>query len=148
MSYPPLLKLATAAEYRLHYENIYCRAPIVTFDGIAVRFRTRDFNHCFFESSRRDSTKDLFSAMRAERMDWITAALKDPNAELYCGWDKKRRRYDRSRRVAVVMGDYVVIIALTSPTTATFVTAFAADTPACAGRPSTIDQIRKGPKWT
>jgi hypothetical protein len=148
MSYPPLLKLATAAECRSHYENIYCRAPIVTFDGIAVRFRKSDFNHCFFESSRRDSTKDLFSAKRAERMDWIEAALKDANAELYCGWDKKRRRYDRSRRVAVVMGDYVVIIALTSPTTAIFVTAFVADTPACAGRPSTIDQIRKGPKWT
>jgi hypothetical protein len=147
VAYPPLLKLATAAEFRSHYEGTYCRCPIVTFDGIAVRFRKRHFNHCFFESTNRDGTKNLFSQKRAERIDWIRAALQDATAERYWGWDKNRRRYDRARRVTVVMGDYVVVIAITSPTTADFVTAFVADTPASPGRPSTIDQIRRGPKW-
>lgn len=102
----------------------------------------------FFESTRRDGVKDLFSQKRAERMDWVQAALQDATADRYCGWDKDRRRYDRSRRVTVVMGDYVVVIAITSPTTAEFVTAFVADTPGRPGRLSTIDQIKRGPKWT
>ena len=148
MNYPPLLKLAGASEYRLHYENIYCRCAIVAFDGIAVRFRKQQFNHCFFESTRRDGRKDAFSSKRAERMDWIKAALQDSGADRYFGWNKERRRYDRSRRVAVVMGNYVVVISITRPTTADFVTAFVADTPASPGRPSTIDQIKRGPKWT
>ena len=147
MSYPPLLKLATAAQYRTHFENIYCRGPITTFDGIQVRFRKRDFNHCFFESSRRDGAKDQFSLRRAERMDWIKVALQDKDADRYLGWDKKKRAYTRTRRVAVVMGNYVVVIALATQKRADFVTAFVADTAGSAGRASTLDQIKAGPKW-
>lgn len=147
MAYPPLLVLATATEYRAHFENVYCRCPVLTFDGIAVRFRKQSFNHCFFESTRRDGVKDLFSTKRAERIDWIKAALQDPTAERYCGWNKTKRRYDRSRRVTIVMGNYVVVIAITGPRIADFITAYVADPPTSSGRPSTIDQIRSGPKW-
>jgi len=50
MSYPPLLSYQTIGEYRAHFERVYCQGPIVTFDGIAVRFRKEDFDHAFFES--------------------------------------------------------------------------------------------------
>jgi len=148
MTYPPLLRLPSVAAYRAHFKNIYCRRPIVTFDGIEVRFRTSKFNHCFFESSRRDGNKDRFSAKRAERMDWIKVALQDAGAERYLGWDKTRRSYDRSRRVTVVMGNYVVVIEMTGKNKADFVTAFVADTTAPRGRRSTLDLIKAGPKWT
>jgi hypothetical protein len=146
--YPPLLDLADEAQYRAHFEAIYCRGPVIAFDGIEVRFRKRDFNHCCFESSRRDGVKDAFSRPRAERLNWIRAALKDPNSECFQGWDKKRKRYDGRRRVAVVMGNYVVVIALKGRERADFLTAYLADTPAAPGRPSTVDRIRRGPKWT
>ena len=58
MNYPSLVRYATQAEYRVHFERVYCRGPIQTFDHIAVRFRKKDFDHCFFESSKRDRVKD------------------------------------------------------------------------------------------
>ncbi len=91
--------------------------------------------------------KDCFSWKRAQRLDWIKAALQDSQSERYVGWDKKRKRYDSSRRVTIVNGDYVVVIALRNPSRAVFVTAHVADTPPRRGRPSTIQQIRRGPKW-
>lgn len=148
MPYPPLVSYTTEFEYRAHFERVYCQGAIATFDDIAVRFRKRDFDHCFFESSRRDGTKDSFSTARAERIDWIQATLQDSNSELYQGWDKKKKSYDRSRRVAVVMGNYVVIIAITGVDKADFVTAYVANTPETVGRPiTTIDKIRRSPKW-
>jgi hypothetical protein len=65
MEYPPLVQYSTEAEYRSHYENVYCCGPITTFDGIKVRFRKEQFDHCFFESSKRDGSKDQFSLLRA-----------------------------------------------------------------------------------
>ncbi|HNY26194.1 MAG TPA: hypothetical protein PLA90_12850 [Candidatus Sumerlaeota bacterium] len=147
MAYPPLLCLANEVAYRAHFEKLYCREPVETFDGIQVRFRKRDFDHCCFESSQRNNRKDLFSTKRAERLDWIQAALQDPNSERYQGWDKKKKCYDATRRVTLVMGDYVVVIALKAPKEADFITAYVADTPTRPERLSTIDQIRKGPKW-
>ena len=147
MSYPPLATYRTEAEYRLHFDQVYCRGSIKTFDGILVRFRKSIFEHCFFESSRRDKSKDTFSIKRAERIDWIKRALCDPDSERYVGWDKRRKRYNRSRRVTIVMGNYVVVIKLTGTGKADFVTAFLADTHRSMGRPSTIDLIRRGPKW-
>jgi len=148
VAYPPLLDLEDEAAYRAHFEAVYCRGPIEAFDGVQVRFRKRDFDHCCFESSRRDGSKDQFSLLRARRLDWIKAALQDPNSECYQGWDKKRKRYDGRRRVAVVMGNYVVVIALKGRGRADFVTAYVADTPGAPGRPSTVDMIRRGPRWT
>lgn len=104
MPYPPLLKGKNAAEYRSFFNSNYCRAPIQTFDGIGVRFRKRDFNHCFFETVH--SKDDTFSVQRAERLLWIKAALQDPNAELYVGWDNKKKRPAYGRRVTIVFGDY------------------------------------------
>ncbi len=147
MSYPSLLCLANETAYRAHFESVYCLGPVATFDGIKVRFRKRDFDHCCFESSQHDKRKDQFSTKRAERLDWIQAALQDPNSERYQGWDKKNKRYDTTRRVTLVMGDYVVVIAMKTPDQADFVTAYVADTPTRPGRLSTVDQIRKGPKW-
>ena len=148
MDYPPLLRLASTAEYRDHFETVYCREPILTFDGIKVRFRRRDFNHSFFESSHRDGEKDDFFTRRAERMDWIKTALQDAGADRYLGWEKSRRSYARSRRVTVVMGNYVVVIEITGPAKAAFVTAFVADASASPGTQSTLDKIESGPKWT
>ncbi len=147
MSYPLLVKYKTEAEYRQHFEQVYCKGPIRTFDGISVRFHKSMFDHCFFESSRRDKNKDTFSLKRAERIDWIKTALKDPNSEKYLGWDKKKRRYNKKRRVAIVMVYYVVIIQLTGSGKADFITAYPADTIGNKGRPATIDLIRNGPKW-
>jgi hypothetical protein len=148
MCYLPLLQYSTADEFRQHFEQVYCQGPIYTFDRIAVRFKKDDFDHCCFESSRRDGNKDCFSWKRAQRLDWIKGALQDPQSERYVGWDKKKKRYDRGRRVAIVNGDYVVVISFLGPDRARFVTAFVADTPPRPGRPSSVDQIRKAPKWS
>jgi hypothetical protein len=141
VAYPPLVCYTTADEYRSHYERVYCEGPIPTFDGIAVRFRKDRFDHCFYESTHRNQLKDAFSAQRAERIDWIKAALQDSNAELRIGWDAKKKRYDRSHRVALVVGDYVVVIRLSGNQTAQFVTAYVADSPA------TLAKIKGSPKW-
>lgn len=140
MAYPALVVYVEKVEYQHHFERIYCRGPIVTFDGIPVRFQKRNFSHAFFESVR--SKDDTFSQKRAERIDWIKAALQDPQSERYIGWDNKKKRHDGSRRVIVVMGDYVVVIGLNKQRNkGRFITAYVAD----SGR--TIRKIRNGPKW-
>lgn len=147
MAYPALITFASEADCRAHFERVYCQGPIATFDGIMVRFRKNNFDHCFFESTGRNGVKDQFSRPRSERVDWIKAALEDTSSELYEGWDSSKKRYDRSRRATIVMGNYVVIIAFTGIGTADFVTAYVADSPARPGRLSTIDKIRSGPRW-
>ena len=148
MVYPAMILFTAEADCRAHFERVYCQGAIATFDGIMVRFRKNDFEHCFFESSQRNKIKDRFSPARAARVDWIKATLEDPQSELYEGWDSLRKRYDRSRRAAIVMGNYVVIIAFTGPGKADFVTAYVADTPVSPNRPvTTIDKIRDGPRW-
>ncbi|RKY06520.1 MAG: hypothetical protein DRP56_07275 [Planctomycetota bacterium] len=139
MAYPPLVKLNSATEYRQHFENIYCRRPIAAFDGIQVRFRKRDFNHCFFETvSDKD---DTFSFKRAERMDWIKAALQDPNSDRFVGWNAKKKQHDQNRRVTLVKDNFVVVIALTGSQKADFITAFVADSE------RTLQKIRSSPRW-
>ena len=141
MAYPSLVSYRTVGEYRAHFERVYCQGPVTTFDGIAVRFRKNRFDHCFYESSQRNQAKDTFSTPRAEHIDWIKAALEDPNAELHVGWDGKKKRYDSSHRVALVVGDYVVVIRLSGNQKAQFVTAYVADSP------STLAKIKGSPKW-
>jgi len=144
---PALVLYDSEAEYRHHFQRVYCSGTIVTFDGVSVRFRRRQFEHCFFESKGRDTTKDVFSKARAQRVDWIRAVLKSPEPELYQGWDKSKRRYDQTRRVAVVPDErYVVVMCLVGPAVADFITAYVADSPK-RGRLSTIQQIRRGPRW-
>lgn len=139
---PPLLRLSDEAAYRAHFERQYCQGPVQTFDGIAVRFKKSDFNHCCFESNRRTRQKEYFSLIRAERLDWIKAALEDPGADLRVGYDNSRKRYDHGRRVAIISGNYVVIIALQPcRTKARFITAYVAD----SGR--TLQRIKTSPRW-
>lgn len=138
MACPPLVQYGTEREYRAHFEQVYCQGPMQTFDGIMVRFRKQQFDHCFFESVV--TKDDTFSQRRAERIDWIKAALEDPNAELRVGWDNSRKRPANDRRVAIVVQSYVVIIRVYRKQRADFVTAFV------AGR-RTIQQIRTNPRW-
>ncbi|MEN8131268.1 MAG: hypothetical protein ABFS45_13955 [Pseudomonadota bacterium] len=139
MAYPPLVHYATEQEYRVHFERVYCRGPIQTFDGITVRFRKDQFYHCFFESV--NTKDDTFSPRRAERINWIKAALQDQNAELRLGWDNRKKRPANDRRVAIVVGNYVVIIRIYRRKSAEFITTFV------AGQ-RTINQIRTNPLWT
>lgn len=138
MAYPPLVHYENELEYRRHFERVYCRGSIETFDAIKVRFRKTMFDHCFFESVT--SKDDTFSHQRAERIDWILAALQDVNAELREGWDNKKKRNVKDRRVAIVVGNYVVIIRIIRCNAADFVTAFVAE-----GR--TIRKIRSNKIW-
>lgn len=140
MPLPPLVIYNTEQEYRDHFERIYCQKTITTFDAIEVRFRKRNFDHCFFESVTNKD--DTFSKQRATRIDWIKAVLEDSNAELRQGWDNKRKKTAANRRVAIVLRSYVVIIRINNERTrGEFVTAFVAE-----GR--TITQIRTNPIWT
>jgi len=141
LSYPPLIRYATDAEYRVHFEQLYCKNPTITFDGIAVRFKKDLFYHCFYESTKRHQMKDSFSTLRAERINWIKATLQDPTAELHVGWDRKKKRYDKSHRVAVVANNYVVVIRMSKKRTAQFVTAYVADSL------STLAKIKRSPRW-
>lgn len=147
MSYPTLLILKDQDDYKKYWMKNYCQQGIKTFDGIVVFFRQKDFEHAFYESVNQKD--DTFSVKRAERMGWIAAALKDSKSQLYVGWDSQKKRCDSQRRVAIVMGNYVVVIAISKkmPKQAKFITAFVADTPSRPGRPSTIEQIKRGPKW-
>lgn len=144
MALPPLVHYATVAEYRAHYERVYCRASILTFDGIRVHFAPGKFGHMFYESTARDERKDAFSPVRAQRIDWIKATLEHPTAALFEGWDKAARQYDTTRRVAVVYEDFVVVVAmglkLDGSLRANFVTCYQAD--------NSIGKIRASPAWS
>lgn len=137
MALPPLVQYHTEQEYRQHFERIYCRQPIKTFDGIMVRFRKGMFDHCFFESIH--AKDDTFSQRRAERIDWIKSVLQDANAELREGWDNKKKCPAKDRRVAVVVNNYVVIIRIRG-VKADFVTAFVVTG-------NSIRKIRTNPLW-
>ncbi|MGB4247145.1 MAG: hypothetical protein WBJ75_05435 [Pseudohongiellaceae bacterium] len=144
MALPPLVHYATLNEYRLHYEQAYCRNAIHSFDGIRVHFSPDKFDHMFYESSARDGRKDVFSPVRAQRIDWIKATLEHPEAALFEGWDKVHRRYDATRRVAVVYEDFVVIVVMRlnedGNLKANFVTCYQAD--------NSIGKIRNAPTWS
>src|SRR5437879_12881595 len=97
-TYPAPLKLEDEAAYKACFEALYCAGAITTFDGIAVRFRKTDFEHCFFESSHRNRIKDSFSPQRAERMEWIRVALQDAGAARIVGWDRATKTYGKDIR--------------------------------------------------
>ena len=73
-------------------------------------------------------------------MPWIKIALSDASAELYFGWDNRRKCVVTNRRVAIVVRDYVVIIQTKSADKAFFISAFIADQQA-------LNKIRLNPKW-
>lgn len=144
MDMPPLLNLENEAAYRAHFEAVYCRGPIMTFDGIAVRFRKSDFDHCCYKTKRGGYKKEVFCPIRGERIDWIKAALEDPSADLRVGWDNTRKRHLHNRRVAIVSGSYVVVIdILKGGKKAELVTTYVAD----SGPGETLSKIKRNPKW-
>lgn len=144
MPLPNLVRYATPAEYKAHFERAYCRSVVATFDGIRVYFSVEKFGHCFYESSMRDGKKDVFSTVRAERIDWIGATLASRDASLYQGWNKTDRAADASRRVAVVFEDFVVVVQVglkqSGELRANFVTCYQAD--------NSIEKIKSSPVWT
>ena len=139
---PALVHYSTEQAYRDHYERCYCRTEIKTFDGLRVYFPKQQFDDAFFESAdRRARDKSVFSRDRAERIDWIRAALEDAKAELYQGWDRDRKVTDRDRRIALVYNTYVVVLLVRRKrNSATFITAYVAGA-------STIQKIRSSPRW-
>ena len=144
MDMPPLLILKDEAAYRAHFETVYCQGPILTFDNIAVRFRKSDFDHCCYKTERGGHKKTVPCPMRCERIDWIKAALEDPNADMRVGWDNRRKCYLHNRRVMIVSGNYVVVIdILKGDSKAELVTAYVAD----SGPGETLSKIKKNPKW-
>ncbi len=137
-----LTYLSSEDAYRELYLNTYCdqSKPIISFDGITVKFFPERFEHAFFESVNRQlGDKAQFSNQRAERILWIKETLEDPTADLRIGWDKKSKSYDKSYRVAIVKNDYVVIIWIKNELFATFITAYVAD--------NSINKILTSPKW-
>ena len=138
-----LTKLISESDYKQLYLTYYCdpNKPIKTFDGITVKFFPDKFEHAFYESNDRQlGDKGKFSLIRAERILWIKDTLEDPSADLRVGWDKKFKTYDKSRRVAVVKNNYVVVIWVRNNSEAKFVTAYEAD--------NSINKILASPKWT
>ena len=138
MPYRPLVQYSTPAEYREHFSRRYCnfRLQVLTSDLIAVTFWPTDFDHAFYKGP----AKARFAIDRAVRIDWIGEALFDPQAELYLGWDKYRRRYTPRRRVCLVDENYVVVIELFGSMQGRFVTAFIAD-------PWIVPRIRNSTPW-
>ena len=128
-------------EFREIWRERYCRRVIHTFDGIRVKFYDSNFDHAFFESSnRRYGSKDVLSFRRLSRILWIKDALEDPDAELYVGYISKARIQSTKRRVALVKGNYVVIVQLYNKNEARFITAFVADE-------KTLSCIKSDPRW-
>ncbi len=117
----------------------YCSQRIVTFDNVEVKFYEDMFDHAFFESANRvEKDKSILSLNRLEKIYWIKDALQDPEAILKKGWDNDRKEYYHNRRVAVVKGNYVVIILFTGMLKAKFITAFEKDE---------IENILNGPDF-
>lgn len=135
----------TEEELREIWRDTYCHKVIKTHDGIRVHFYESNFDHAFYESSKRNQSrnkkksKDILSSERLSRILWIKDVLEDPTATMYVGFDNKTKRYDRTKRVAVVKGNYVVVIQIYAEGKANFITAYVAN--------NSIDKIEQGPRW-
>lgn len=132
----------TETELRQSWSDTYCNAPIITFDGIAVKFFSNMFDHAFFESAdHKKKDKSILSLNRCQKMLWIKDTLEDPTAQLKQGWDSKTKTYDNSRRVALVKENYVVIIIIYAEKKARFITAYQID------EEENIEKLKNGPNW-
>ena len=103
----------------------YCTNDICTFDNVKVRFYEDMFDHAFYESAdRKKKDKSILSYNRLEKIYWIKEALQDNSAILKQAWNNDSKEYFKDRRVAIVKGNYVVVIRFTGILKAKFVTAF------------------------
>lgn len=133
----------TEGELRKLWQQTYCNAPIHTFDGIEVRFFSEMFDHAFFESdNRKAKDKSILSLNRCEKMLWIKDILEDNSAMLKQGWINQTKSYDNNRRVALIKGNYVVVINIFKQGRARFITAFQIDDS------KTLEMFKNGPDWT
>lgn len=113
------------AELRTIWEEEYCKEPIITFDNVVVRCYADQFDHLFFESAdRRLKDKAILSYNRLEKIYWIKDTLQDASAILKKGWDNDKKEYFKDRRVAIVKGNYVVVIRFTGKFKAKITTAY------------------------
>lgn len=137
-----LLKLKNQEEYKKHFIDEYCKKTIKTFDNIHVKFYEDQFEHAFFESeNKKKRDKSIFSTERAERMDWIKEVLQSQKSELFIGWDRDKKRYNKNRRISIINEDnYVVIINIIRDKKAKFITAYPASK-------TNATKIRSAPKW-
>ncbi|GAB4543575.1 MAG: hypothetical protein Kow0063_36850 [Anaerolineae bacterium] len=141
MPLPPLLVLPGEKDYRAHFEAEYCRAPVVTFDGISVHFFPGMFDHAFYrDSSPTARDKANFDLQRAQRMSWIKVMLDNPTSELY------RRVMPNSKVRRIVLeptAPYAVIIQIDSrdPSRARFITAYVVNSA------SALRKMRSNPRW-
>ena len=138
---PEYVYFKNEEDCKKYFKKKYCRKPIITFDGIPVKFYISKFADAFFESSnRKERNKDIFSLERAKRIDWIEYVLKNPKAELHYGWDRDKKQINKDRRVAIIIPEnYVVIIRLNDNGTATYITSYLAD--------NSAEKIRETPFW-
>ena len=115
----------TEEELREIWKTEYCEQIIYTFDKVRVLFFEEMFDHVFYESANRQrKDKSILSLNRLEKIHWIKDTLQDAGAILKKGWDSKRKEYFENRRVAIVKGNYVVVIVFTGFLKANFVTAY------------------------
>ena len=125
MAYKKIKPPFDEAQLREIWRTEYCEQIIKTFDDIVVQFYESMFNHCFYESANRfTKDKSILSYNRLEKIHWIKDTLEDPDAILKKGWDRDKKKYFTDRRVAVVKGNYVVIIRFTKKHNAKLVTAY------------------------
>lgn len=139
----------TEEQFRQLWHDEYVMQEIYTHDGIKVHFYDNNFDHAFYESTGRNVSKkskqhkDVLSYQRLARIRWIKEVLVDKNAQMFEGYDKTTKKYSRKKRVAVVVGNYVVIIQMfvgkDGATHAKFITAYVAD--------NSIDKILHSPIW-
>ncbi len=138
---PPLLHLPSEADYRAHFDAHYVRnSPLTTFDGLRVRFYSNQFGHAFYTSSTRRGQKVAFDLTRAERMNWIGWALREPSLELY----RRVMPGGTTRRIALDLATpYLVVCELltTDPTQAVFITAYVVTDLAI------LPTVRGNPRW-
>lgn len=132
------------AELRKLWADEYCdpAKPIVTRDGILVKFYPEMFDHAFFESEDwKAKDKSILSLNRCQKMHWIKEALQDEEALLKQGWNKDTRTYDDKRRVALVKDNYIVIIIVYKEKKARFISAYQVDDD------ENLQAILNGPDW-
>ncbi len=126
-------------EMRKLWKEEYCISEIETFDGVKVKFFEDMFDHCFFESdNRKKKDKSILSLNRLEKILWIKDTLQDGDALLKKGWNTQEKEHYKDRRVAIVKGNYVVIIRFTGLLKAKLVTAY---------EKNNIENILKGPDF-
>lgn len=143
MTAPALLMLPDEAAYQAEYECQLCLGVVTTHDGIRVYFERHAFGHAFYVTPMGGGTKGALCPDRSQRLTWIAPTLQTANADLYQGYDSKKKVYVPNRRVAVMWDNFVVVTQLTQRKDGAlkgkFVTCYKAD--------NSIGKIRTSPAW-